>query len=125
GGVTNTKSSRCVKNIKRNMLSLAMGMCIAGAAWAADPGGLRISITGADGQPVAGATVRVSSPDSLVSKSGVTGDDATVRLQGLDPATNDTVAISAAGYDDYTGSNVAVVSRLNLSLGHSLGGGGR
>ncbi len=123
--MTNTKSSRCVKNIKRSMLSLALGMCIAGAAWAADPGSLRISITGADGQPVAGATVRVSSPDSLVSKSGVTGDDGTVRLQGLDPATNYTVVISAAGYEDYTASNVAVVSGRNLSLGYSLGGGGR
>ena len=46
-------------------------MCFAGAAWA-DTGGLRIAINDASGQPLAGATVKVSSPDSLVSRSGVT-----------------------------------------------------
>ncbi len=119
------KNPSRAKSIRRSMLSLALGMCIAGTAWAADPGGLRITITGADGRPVAGATVRVSSPDSLVSKSGVTGEDGTVRLQGLDPATNYTVQINADGYNEYTASNVAVVSGRNLSLGYSLGGGGR
>ena len=121
--MTDKKNSPGMKGIKRSVLTVALGMCIAGAAWAADPGGLRISINGADGGPVAGATVKVSSPDSLVSKTGVTGEDGTVRLQGLDPATNYTVEISAAGYNDYSASNVAVVSGRNLSLGYSLGGG--
>jgi hypothetical protein len=86
-------------------------------------GGLRIAVTGSDGQPVAGATVAVSSPDSLISKSGVTGADGRVRLAGLDPATNYTVNVSASGYSDFSASEVAVVSGRDLSLGYALSGG--
>src|SRR3546814_8859873 len=64
------------------------GMCFVGAAIAAETGGLRITISGSDGQPIPGATVSVSSPDSLVSKTAVTAADGSVRLTGLDPATN-------------------------------------
>ena len=89
-----------VRNLKRNALAAALGMCFIGAALAAETGGLRITITGSDGQPIAGATVQVSSPDSLVSRSAVTEADGSVRLTGLDPATNYTVEVGAAGRDD-------------------------
>lgn len=85
-------------------------------------GALSISITGEDGQPVEGATVTVSSPDSLLSKSGVTEADGIVRLTGLDPATNYTVQVQASGYEAFTSpANVAVVSGKNLSVGYALG----
>src|SRR5690606_5265232 len=71
--------------------------------------------------PLAGATVTVSSPDSLVTRSGVTEADGSVRLQGLDPSTNYTVAVNAPGYDNFSASNVAVVSGKNLSVGDALG----
>ncbi|OYX54885.1 MAG: TonB-dependent receptor [Brevundimonas subvibrioides] len=85
-------------------------------------GSLRIAVTGDNG-PLAGATVMVSSPDSLVSRSGVTDADGRVRIANLDPATNYTVAVSAAGYSDFTAQNVAVVTGRDLSLGYVLIGG--
>ena len=116
-----TSTNQFVRTFKRNALAAALGMCFIGASLAAETGGLRITITGNDGQPVAGATVRVSSPDSLVSRSAVTEADGSVRLNGLDPATNYTVEVGASGYDDYSAGNVAVVSGKNLSLGYALG----
>lgn len=88
-------------------------------------GTLRIDVTGDDGQPLSGATVTVSSPDSLVTRTGVTDAEGRVRLAGLDPATNYTVGVVAAGYDEYTASNVAVVSGRDLSLGYVLISGAR
>ena len=113
-------SKNFVKSMRRNMLAVALSMCFAGAALA-DTGGLRISITSSSGTPVAGATVKVSSPSSLVTRTGVTAEDGSVRLQGLDPATNYTVEVVASGYNDFSASNVAVVSGKNLSLGYVLG----
>ena len=52
----------------------------------ADTGALRVNISDAEGNPVVGAVVTASSPDSLLSKSGVTNEDGDVRLAGLDPA---------------------------------------
>lgn len=106
---------------RHKALTVALSMCFAGAAWA-DTGGLRIAINDGGGQPLAGATVKVSSPDSLVSKSGVTDATGRVRLSGLDPATNYTVQIEAPGYSDFTAANVAVVSGKELSLGYKLSG---
>src|SRR3546814_2437166 len=96
-------------------------MCFVGAAIAAETGGLRIPNSGSVGQPIPGATVSVSSPDSLVSKTAVTAADGSVRLTGLDPATNYTVGVDASGYGDFSANNVAVVSGKNLSLGYALG----
>lgn len=116
-------SKKFAKTLKRSALTVALSMCFVGAALAADTGGLRITINGNSGQPVAGATVKVSSPSSLVSKTGITGADGSVNLVGLDPATNYTVEVVASGYNNFTASNVAVVSDKNLSLGYRLGGG--
>lgn len=106
--------------IRRNALCVALGMCLAGAAWA-DSGGLRVAISDASGQPLAGATVTASSPDSLVTKSGVTDASGRVRLQGLDPATNYTVEVSAPGHSAFRATSVAVVSGQDLSVGYTLG----
>ena len=86
-------------------------------------GGLRIAITGADGQPLSGASVTVSSPSSLVSRTGVTDSAGFVRLSGLDPATNYSVEVSAPNYSTFTASNVAVVSGRDLSVGYALSAG--
>ncbi|RYG20566.1 TonB-dependent receptor, partial [bacterium] len=88
----------------------------------AQTGGLRITVNGNAGAPVAGANVKVSSPDSLISRTGVTGADGAVRLAGLDPATNYTIEISASGFNTFTAGNVAVVSGRELSVGYALGG---
>lgn len=106
---------------RRSMVALAAGMVLVGAVWAAETGGLRISVTGPGGKPVAGAKVKISSPSSLVSKTGVTEADGTVRVTGLDPSTDYTVQVEASGYPTFNAANVAVVSGQNLSLGYALG----
>lgn len=109
-------------SMRHAALAVALSMCFASAALAQQAGGLRITINGSDGQPVAGATVRASSPDSLVSKTGKTDANGELRLLGLDPATNYTVQVTAAGYQDLNANNVAVVSGKDLSVGYVLGG---
>lgn len=84
-------------------------------------GTLRVSIVGSDGQPLPGASVRVSSPDSLISRSGTTDAEGRVRLLGLDPATNYTVEVTASGYDAFSAPGVAVVSGRELAVGYALG----
>lgn len=85
-------------------------------------GSLRIAVTGENGAALGGATVTVSSPDSLVTRSGVTAADGRVRIAGLSPATNYTVAVSAPGYSDFSAANVAVVTGRDLSVGYVLAG---
>jgi len=109
-------------SVSRAALCVAAGMAFTAPALAqVQSGSLRISVTG-NGAPVSGATVTISSPDSLVTKSATTDAEGRVRLAGLDPATNYTVAVAAAGFSDFTASNVAVVSGRELSLGYSLAG---
>ncbi|RZJ18882.1 MAG: TonB-dependent receptor [Brevundimonas sp.] len=84
-------------------------------------GSLRVTIAGSDGQPLAGATVRVSSPDSLISRSATTDDQGRARLVGLDPATNYTLEVTASGYDAFSAPGVAVVSGRELAVGYALG----
>lgn len=109
--------------LRRSAISLAIGICFAGAAWAAETGGLRISIADATGKPLAGATVKISSPSSLVTKTAVTEADGSVRVAGLDPATDYKVEVVAAGFSNFSADNVVVVSGQNLSLGYALGTG--
>ncbi len=107
--------------LRRSAISLAVGMCFVGAAWAAESGGLRINITNATGQPLAGATVKISSPSSLVTKTAVTEADGSVRVAGLDPATDYKVEIVAPGYSTVSAADVVVVSGQNLALSYPMG----
>ena len=109
------------RGFQRNALAAALSILLFGSAIAAETGGLRVSIVDKSGNPVAGATVNISSPSSLVSRTAVTDADGSARLQGLDPATNYTVVVAATGFEKITASDVAVVSGKNLSLGYSLG----
>ena len=104
------------------MLAVGTVVLAPGAMAQSQTGSLSVSVSGSAGQPVAGATVKISSPDSLVAKTGTTGADGSVRIAGLDPATNYTVEIAAAGFDAFTASNVAVVSGKDLSVGYAIGG---
>ncbi|WP_342114110.1 TonB-dependent receptor [Pseudoduganella sp. OTU4001] len=118
----NEKQQSRAALLRRTAISVAVGMCFMGAAWAAETGGLRISISAA-GKPVAGATVKISSPSSLVSKTVVTEADGTVRVAGLDPATDYKIEVLAAGYSNFAAQGVAVVSGQNPAVNYSLESG--
>ncbi|HEU4852636.1 MAG TPA: TonB-dependent receptor [Telluria sp.] len=107
--------------LRRSAISVAIGMCFIGAAWAAEAGGLRIAVTDAAGKPLAGATVKISSPSSLVTKTAVTEADGSVRVAGLDPATDYKVEVVAPGYSTFSATDVVVVSGQNRNLGYALG----
>lgn len=115
------KQGSRVAILRRSAISVAIGMCFMGAALAAETGGLRISITSPTGTPVAGATVRISSPSSLVTKTAVTEADGSVRVAGLDPATDYKVEVAAPGYSNFTATEVAVVSNQNPLVAYTLG----
>ena len=116
---TEKQKSRAA-TLRRSAISLAIGMCFIGAAWAAESGGLRINITAA-GKPLAGATVKISSPSSLVTKTAVTEADGSVRVAGLDPATDYKVEVVAPGYSNFSAKDVVVVSGQSLSQSYVLG----
>lgn len=118
---THSNTGRPVRRMpwQRNVAA-AVALVISSAAFA-DTGGLRITVNDSSGAPLPGATVKVSSPDSLVSKTAVTEADGSARLSGLDPATNYTVEVVASGFENFSQGNVAVVSGRNLSVTYDLG----
>src|SRR5690606_38930050 len=95
-GVIKVNTSSSVVRAWRARIAGAL-LCLACSAALADTGGLKITVTDANGEPVAGATVSASTPDSLTSRSGVTGTDGIVRLEGLDPSNRYEVAVSGEG----------------------------
>lgn len=113
--------ARLSKGVSRAALGIALSVCVAGVALAqASTGALRVAVTGTNGQPLAGATVTIKSPDSLVARTGTTDADGRVRVSGLDPSTNYTVTITQAGYSNFNADHVAVVSGKDLSVGYAL-----
>ncbi|PIB93565.1 TonB-dependent receptor [Caulobacter sp. FWC2] len=113
--------ARLAKGVSRAALGIALSVCVTGVALAqASSGALRVTVTGPNGQPLAGATVLVKSPDSIQPRTGVTDAEGKVRVSGLDPATNYTVTVTSSGYNDFSTSNVAVVSGQDRSVGYAL-----
>ncbi|HEX2139999.1 MAG TPA: TonB-dependent receptor [Woeseiaceae bacterium] len=73
---------------------------------------------------MASARVHASTPDSLTERTGVTGADGTVRLEGLDPSSNYRVVVSGEGFEDITYRNVKVVSERTFALNYVIAGPG-
>lgn len=86
----------------------------------ADTGGLRISIVDNNGKPVAGAVVKVRTPDSLTEKEAVSDAEGNVRLVGLDASTKYEVNITGQGYQPLVANNVRVVTGKSLSLSYQV-----
>ncbi|HNP37555.1 MAG TPA: TonB-dependent receptor [Woeseiaceae bacterium] len=86
----------------------------------ADTGSLRVNVTDTDGNPIAGATIRASTTDSLTQKSGVTDGAGAVRLTGLDPSNNYTVTVTAGGHQSIRNDNVQVVSERTFTLDYVM-----
>ncbi|HET6628986.1 MAG TPA: TonB-dependent receptor [Woeseiaceae bacterium] len=101
----------------------AAAVCVAFTTPAlADTGGLRVTVTNSAGEPVAGATVHASTPESLVERSGVTGEDGSVRIEALAPSDRYEVVVSGEGFEDITYQNVKVVSGRTYPLDYVIPG---
>jgi Carboxypeptidase regulatory-like domain len=100
---------------------MGAALCLAASAAFADTGGLEVTVMNAAGQPVAGATVQASTPDSLTERSGTTDADGAVRLVGLDPSNRYEVVVSGQGFQNVRYTNVQVVSDRTFSLDYVVG----
>lgn len=98
----------------------AVAMLALSTSALADTGGLRVSVIDSAGEPVEGARVHARTPESLIERSGVTGDDGSVRLEGLAPSDEYDVVVSGEGFQDITYHNVKVVSGQTFSLGYVI-----
>jgi hypothetical protein len=107
------------KNITALAVVAALGF--SGTAFALDTGGLKIRVTDANGSPIAGATVLVKAPDTLVSKDAVSDADGFVTLRGLDASNKYTVSINGANIQSFEATNVRVITGKSLNLTYELG----
>lgn len=110
--------------LRKNITALAViaALGVSGTAFALDTGGLKIKVTDANGSPIAGATVLVKAPDTLVSKNAVSGADGFVTLRGLDASNQYTVSINGANIQSFEATNVRVITGKSLNLTYELGG---
>jgi len=108
--------------LKRTLtaLSVAAALGVASSAYAQDTGTLRIQITDSQGNPVPNATVSVSAPDTLVSRTAETDEDGYVRLGGLQPSREYQVEVVEEGYSDFESGNVRVSSGQTFELNYAL-----
>lgn len=104
--------------------ALVVATAVLGVAWSAsafaDTGALRVLITDADGNAIAGASVSASTPESLTTRSGVTNENGEVRLSGLDPSDQYVVTVNAEGYQAARNERVLVVSERTFNVPFTL-----
>lgn len=105
---------------KRSMATLLLTAAISTTALAQDTGGLRVRLIDSSGNPVVGAMVNAETPDSLTSRSGVTGDNGEAVLLGLDPSTEYEVSVSGSGYQRFRDEGITVVSGRNFIVEYSM-----
>jgi len=109
-------------NIKRSLTAFAVAAALgmSASAYAVDTGGLKIRVTDANGNPLAGATVMVSAPDSLVSKEAVSDASGIVTLRGLDASSQYTVSINGANIQPFEATDVRVITNKSLNLSYMV-----
>ncbi len=83
-------------------------------------GSITVIVTDSDGAGIPGATVEASSDQTLSGRTAVTGNDGTVILQGLDPASNYVVTTTMDGFNGARNENVLVRSGQNTPIRASL-----
>ena len=112
------------RTVRRLQIGGATLLCMAlGSTAFADTGGLRISVTDSAGNPVAGATVQASTPESLTRRTGQTGADGSVRLEGLDPSDRYVVVVSGDGFQEMRTESVKVISERTFALSYVVPAG--
>lgn len=109
------------KTFRKSVTAIAVSAVIGfSASVYANTGGLKFQVTDAEGKPVIGAVVSVSTPESLVSRQGVTDENGFLRLSGLDPSTKYAVEITGNGFQPFIREKVRVVSGKNFNVNYTL-----
>jgi Tfp pilus assembly protein PilW len=83
-----------------------------------DTGALRIRVSDSAGNPVTGAGVHASTPESLTEKFAVTDVNGEARLLGLDPSEKYVVVVSGDGIQSLRNENVQVISERTISINY-------
>lgn len=112
------------KNFKLKLAAIAVAanLGLASSVYAADTGGLKIQVTDASGNVVAGAKVFVKTPDSLTSREAITDSEGFAILRGLDASNKYTVNISGDTIQPFEANNVRVVTGKSLNLNYAVNG---
>ena len=107
-------------NFKNSLTAFAVAAALglSSSVMAADTGGLKIKVTDQNGNPIAGATVLVKAPDSLVSKNAVSDAEGFVSLRGLDASSQYTVSINGNQIQAFEANNVRVITGKSLNLSY-------
>ncbi len=111
-----------MKNFRNSLTAFAVAAALglSGSVLAADTGGLKIRVTDKNGSPIAGATVLVKAPDSLVSKNAVSDADGYVSLRGLDASNQYTVSINGSNIQSFEANEVRVITGKSLNLSYQV-----
>ncbi|MDA8621249.1 TonB-dependent receptor [Psychrosphaera sp.] len=109
-------------NFKNSLTAFAVAAALglSSSVMAAETGGLKIKVTDQNGNPIAGATVLVKAPDSLVSKNAVSDADGFVSLRGLDASNQYTVSINGNQIQAFEANNVRVITGKSLNLSYAV-----
>lgn len=112
-----------MKNFKNTMTAFAVAAAlgVSSTAMAAETGGLKIKVTDKSGNPVAGASVLVKAPDTLVSKTAVSDSEGFVTLRGLDASNQYTVSINGDSIQAFEANDVRVITGKSLNLSYTVG----
>jgi hypothetical protein len=101
--------------LKLTAAALLLSVAFSSAA-IADTGGLRVKVTDADGNPIAGASVNARTSESLTTRSGTTNANGEARLMGLDPSEKYVVTVSADGYQPARNEGALVVTERTYDV---------
>jgi hypothetical protein len=106
---------------KKSLLALSVSglLTLSASAYAAG-GALKIQIHDLNGNPIAGATVKVNSPEVLGAKEAVSDENGIVRLVGLSPSRKYIVSVASDGYEAVESENVIIVSDKTFNLDYGL-----
>jgi hypothetical protein len=109
------KINRTVGRLALSAAALLLSVVLSSTAFA-DTGGLQVTVNDADGNPISGASISASTPDSLTTKSGTTNADGEARLMGLDPSDKYVITVSASGYQPARNEGTLVTSERTYNV---------
>lgn len=106
------------------LMTLALLVTATGAFGQAQRGSIAVTVTDADGGAVPGASVTVSSADTLTRRTMFTDEQGRAQVIALDPATNYEVVVTMDGFSTARAEQVVVRAgqETALDLGLTLAG---
>ena len=96
--------------------ALALVVAAVPATAQTSTGQIRVIVTDADGGALPGVTVSAETVDSVIKRSGTTGQNGEALLPALDPSPNYVVTSTLAGFNGARNENVLVTSGQTATI---------